>query len=136
MPTVLYYRELTPCEALRRHVTAIFSFVATPLAAPPAGHRVIREIAFRERDPFSSPLFADGHVSLTLNLERAYDGDGARRSVAPAWAVIGAMSAVGPARAPARAEMIGVYFQPGRAAAFLGAPSSVLTDQVLTLEEL
>jgi AraC-like DNA-binding protein len=137
MPTVLYYREFAPCEVLRPHVTAIFSFVSTPLRSePPAGRELIREVAFREQDPFSSPLFADGHVSLTLNLERAYVGDGAWRSVAPAWTVIGAMSAVGPARPAARAEMIGAYFRPGRAAGFLGAPSSVLTDQVLALEEL
>jgi AraC-like DNA-binding protein len=130
------YREFAPCDALRSHVSSFFSFV--PGAADRAAHRrLIREIAFADGDSFSSPLFADGHVSLTLNLDRVCLADGRwLHGVAPVATVIGAMSVVGPERPAGRAEMVGAYFRPGRAAPFLGAPSRVVTDRIVALEDL
>jgi AraC-like DNA-binding protein len=135
-PPIAYYREFAPCDALRAHVLSFFSFV--PGANERAAHRrLIREIAFRDGDSFSSPLFADGHVSLTMNLDRVCLADGRwQHGVVPIATVIGAMSVVGPARPAGRAEMVGAYFRPGRAAPFLGVPSSIVTDQIVGLEDL
>jgi AraC-like DNA-binding protein len=131
-----YYREFAPCEALRGHVLSFFSFVpgANERATP---RRLIREIAFGDGDSFSSPLFADGHVSLTLNLDRLCLANGRwQHGVAPIATVVGAMSVVGPARPAGRPEMVGAYFRPGLAASFLGAPSSIVTDRIVVLDDL
>lgn len=135
-PPIACYREFAPCEALRGHVLSFFSFV--PGANERAARRrLIREIAFGDGDSFSSPLFADGHVSLTLNLDRVCLADGRwQHGVAPIATAIGAMSVVGPARPAGRAEMVGAYFRPGQAAPFLGVPSSIVTDQLVALEDL
>lgn len=99
--------------------------------------RPLREIVFCRGDSFSSPFFADGHVSLAVNFGRACEPDGRWHSAGmPAATVIGAMSVVGPARPGARADMVGAYFLPGRAAHFLGAPSALLTDETVALEDL
>jgi AraC-like DNA-binding protein len=134
---IVVYREFAPCPVLREHVLSFFSFTSAHSVDSTPRRRVIREAAFGAGDPFSSPLFADGHVSLTLNLNHACTADGRWiDSVNPAATVIGAMSAVGPARPPDRAEMVGAYFRAGGAAALIGAPSSAVTDQIVALDDL
>lgn len=135
LPPTAYYREFAPCEALHGHVLSFFSFVPGANERT-TSRRLIREIAFGDGDSFSSPLFADGHVSLTLNLDRVCLADGRWQRVAPNATVIGAMSVVGPSRPAGCAEMVGAYFRPGQAAPFLGAPSSILTDRIVALEDL
>ena len=134
---VVHYREFAPCEALRRHVRSFFSFSpATGCERAPV-RRPLREIVFGRGDLFSAPFFADGHVSLTVTFDRACGPDWCWRSgVTPAATVIGAMSVVGPSRPAARADMVGAWFLPGSAARLLGAPSSLLTDETVALEDL
>jgi len=137
MQPLTCYREYAPCDALRRHVRAYFCFV--PWTAEPAARRaILREVVFGEGDSFCSPLFADGHMSMVLNLGRIcklggrWQGDAA----GPGGVLIGPMSGVGPDPGGVRAEMVGVYFHAARAAAFTGVPSWELTDQIVGLEDL
>ncbi len=61
------YREFAPAPELRGHVRAYFSF--TPGGAPWRGRRpVLREVAITREESFCSPLFADGHTSLVMDL--------------------------------------------------------------------
>ena len=137
VPLVACYREFAPCEALCGHVHSFFSFVPKPAMGAKLARRILLETAFRDGDSFSSPLFADGTVSLVFNFERTCGVDGRwRGGAAASAAVIGAMSVVGGPRAAERAEMLGVYFHAGQAGKFLGAPSSLLTDRIVALDDL
>ena len=136
-PLVACYREFAPCEALRGHVHSFFSFVPKPANRADIRRAIQLETLFGEGDSFSSPLFADGNVSLVFNFDRTCGVGGRWRGGAGAsTAVIGAMSVVGEPRAAERAEMLGVYFRPGQAGKFLGAPGSVVTDRIVALEDL
>ena len=137
LPPVACYREFAPCEALRGHIQSFFSFVPNPLNRFDVRRRVLLETVFGEGDSFSSPLFADGNVSLVFNFDRTCGVDGRwRGGTAMSTVVIGAMSVVGVPRASERAEMLGVYFRPGQAGKFLRAPGSVLADRIVALEDL
>ncbi len=138
MPRVVArYREFAPCEALREHVRAFFSFGQCANQIP-AGRPVTREVLFFENDSFCSPLFADGHVSMVFNFERACAAGGFwhHSSVPPNGKVIGPMSAVGPPTGGERSEMIGVYFLATAASAFTGVPTCALTDAIVDFEDL
>jgi AraC-like DNA-binding protein len=134
---VAWYREFAPAPALREHVRAFFCVASEP-AASESSRPIIREVVAREGDPFSSPLFADGNVSMVFSFERTCGIDGrwrddprSRNSYA-----IGAMNAVGESASDDRPEMLGVYFRVGRAAAFLGVPASELTDRIVPVGDL
>ena len=131
-----WYREFVPCQALHAEVYAIFSFVPGSMSPPP--DRSMRcEIPFR--DPtFCSPQFADGHVSMLFELGHTcgIDGRWRRDAVPPRGSVTGPMSEVGRTRGSDRPDMIGVYFRPGRAAAFLGAATSDLTDRTVGIDDV
>ena len=60
-PAAVHYREFAPCEALREHVRAFFSF-APPLEHTPGGRPLLREVRLREGDPLCPRSVADGHV--------------------------------------------------------------------------
>jgi AraC-like DNA-binding protein len=95
------------------------------------------EIPFR--DPtFCSPQFADGHVSMLFELGHTCCADGRWRSdgAAPRGSVTGPMSEVGRTKGSDRPDMIGVYFRPGRAAAFLRAAMSDLTDRTVAIDDV
>lgn len=135
-PPIVVYREFAPSEPLRAHVRSFFTFTRAGAVEDTPRRRPIFEAAFGAGDSFSSPVFADGHVSLTLSLDQACTPEGRWvDGMHPAATVLGALSAVGPAHAPNRAEMVGVYFGAG-GAALLGAPSSAVTDRVVPLEDL
>ena len=135
-PAFAWYREFAPCEALRADVYRFFSFVPGPLAPAP-GRAPRREIAFPEAT-FCSPQLADGHVSLVFDLGRTCDtaGNWSTDATAPHGTVAGPLSAVGRTDGTDRPEMIGVYFRAGRAAPFLRAPISALTDAAVDIEGL
>jgi AraC-like DNA-binding protein len=136
-PLVACYREFAPCEALRGYVHSFFSFVPNPASRMDVRRRILLETVFAEGDSFSSPLFADGNVSLVFTFDRTCGVDGRwRAGAAMGAAVIGAMSVVGEPRAADRADMLGVYFRAGQAGTFLRAPGSVLTDRIVALEDL
>jgi AraC-like DNA-binding protein len=136
MVPVVWYREFEPCEALRPYVRSFFSFVPSASRTQAPGRRVTLDIPFGATDSFSSPLFADGNVSLIFNLERTCGTDGVWRSAPAETAVIGPMTVVGAPRDAARAEMVGAYFLPGRASPFLRVPTSHLVDRIVALDDL
>ena len=133
---IAWYREFVPCKALHADVSAIFSFVPGSSSPPP--YRSMRcEIPFH--DPtFCSPQFADGHVSMLFELGHTCGVDGHWRCDAPPprGSVTGPMSAVGRTKGSDRPDMIGVYFRPGRAAAFLRVPMSDLTDRTVAIDDV
>jgi AraC-like DNA-binding protein len=136
MPAALaWYREFVPCEALRADVYAFFSFVPAPLRAP--GRALLRDVGF-DRASFSSPQFADGHVSLVFELGRTCDANG--HWVADATGcrgtVIGPMSEVGRTEGVDTPEMIGVYFRAAQVDRFLRVPLSDLTDRAVAVEDV
>jgi AraC-like DNA-binding protein len=95
------------------------------------------EIPFH--DPtFCSPQFADGHVSMLFELGHTCGVDGRWRSdgSAPRGSVTGPMTAVGRTKGSDRPDMIGVYFRPGRAAAFLRAAMTDLTDRTVAIDDV
>jgi AraC-like DNA-binding protein len=75
-------------------------------------------------------------VSLVFELGRTCDAAGRWNAdaAAPRGTVIGPLSAVGRTEGADRPEMIGVYFRAGRAAPFLRAPISDLTDTAVNIE--
>jgi AraC-like DNA-binding protein len=133
---VARYREYAPCAALRDDVDAFFALGPWPGGAAPA-RPVRRELTFTEA-PLCAPQFADGHVSLSLELGRAIDGVG-RWHVAgggPRGTVIGPMTAVGRTVPGPLPETIGAFLRPARAAAVLGVAVSELTDRCVAIEDV
>ena len=135
-PALAHYREFAPCEALRDSVRAFFSFA--PPEPRPARRRIGREVRFGVGDPFCSPVFADGHLSLVCSLGRDYRADGLWHldPAGPRATAIGPMTAVGPADFAGRAHVVGAYFHPARAFLFTRAPASEMTDRVRSLRDL
>jgi AraC-like DNA-binding protein len=134
---VAWYREFAPGPALREHVRAFFCVASEPTAGV-SRRPILREVVAGEGDPFSSPLFADGNLSLVFSFGRTCGVDGRWRDDPggrTAYA-IGAMNAVGESAGDDRPEMLGVYFRGGRAAAFLGVPASELTDRIVPIGDL
>jgi AraC-like DNA-binding protein len=134
---VAAYRELAPCEALRGHVYAFFSFV--PADAITATNRlVLREALFAAGDSFCAPLLADGNISIVLALGRVCDSEGRwhDRPPGPGSEVIGPMTAVGAHSPQERPEMVGVYFRAAQAWPFLHMPISELTDRIVGVDDV
>ena len=135
-PAFARYREFAPCEALSPYVLSFFSFVPANARAPSPERRVTLDVAFAGNDSFSSPLFADGNVSLAFNFERACSVDGSWRDADPSTAVIGPMSYVGAPRNAVCSEMVGVYFRGGRSTPFVLTPARLLKDRIVALDDL
>lgn len=136
-PAAVHYREFAPCEALREHVRAFFSF-APPLERAPGSRPLIRELRFGEGDLLGAPALADGHVSLAFSFEQGWacDGHWRRALSAPRGDVIGPMSAVGATSLDQIPEAVGVFLRAGHACALIGAPPAELADRVVALEDL
>src|SRR5260370_7957818 len=110
---VAYYREFAPCKALREHVRAFFSFV--PRAEKSLASRpIMREVVFGEDDSFSSPLFADGHVSMVCGFGRACHAGGLWFGIpaGPHVKVIGALRTVVSTSGEDHPYILGTYFLP------------------------
>jgi len=133
---VALYREFLPCEALRAHVYAIFSFAPAHVCSTP-DRPLLREVAFQEAT-FCSPQFADGHVSMVFELGRTCDADGrwAGDSLGLCGTVNGPMSGVGRTEGSDRPEMIGICFRPAAVMPFLRIAISELTDRTVMVEDL
>jgi AraC-like DNA-binding protein len=133
---VASYREFAPRPELRSSVYAFFSFVPPDRAA--ADRLLLRETVFREGESFCSPMFADGNVSIVLNLGNvcSIHGQWLTDPLGPHAKIIGPMTTVGVQSDAARPEMLGVYFRPGGAFAFTHAPLSEIKDQVVDLQDL
>jgi AraC-like DNA-binding protein len=130
------YRELAPTPELRGLVRAYFSF--TPGAACWRGQRtVVREVRFTREESFCSPVFADGHASLVIDLGATCRlGQGWTSGTPVRARAIGALRAVGGEAGSDRSEMVGVYFEPGSTAVLLHMPAVELTDRVVDLEQV
>jgi len=129
------YRELAPPPALRAHVRAFFSF--TPGESAPPRHDIVREVRFTREESFCSPLFADGHVSLSLELGRTCAlGTGWTGGAPLRGSLVGAQRRAGPSSPGGCAEILGAYFEPGAASALVGVPAVELTDRLVDLDLL
>jgi AraC-like DNA-binding protein len=136
-PPAAHYREFAPCDALREHVRAYFSF-APPLERVPGARPLIRELCFGEGDLLGAPALADGHVSLAFSFEQGWTSDGHWRPAlsAPRGDVIGPMSAAGATSLDLIPEAMGVFLRAGRVCALIGVPPAELADRVVALEDL
>ena len=133
---IAWYREFVPCRALQADVYSLFSFVPGAARARPC-RPLRREIAF-VAPALCAPQFADGHVSLVFELGQAFDVDGRWHidSRLLRATVTGPLSAVGRTERGDLPETIGVFFRPGRAAPFLRAAISDLTDRTIAVEDV
>ena len=141
-PVIARYREFEPCEALRPHVRAFFTFTAPPEEMPEINsapyRRNAREVICREGDPFWSALFADGHVSVIFCFGPGYRVDRLWVPSAGGFGshVIGAMTAVRMTSPGNPLLQIGAYLRAGKARLFTGVPACELTDRIVALEDL
>jgi AraC-like DNA-binding protein len=135
-PIVASYREFAPCEALKKYVRAIFSYVPGT-AANPTLRKVTCEIVGFRGDSFCPPMFADGHASVALNLGMICRGNGLweRDPAGCRGKVTGAVTRVDSVGVE-RAAMIGVYFHAGQLASFTSVPIHELTNRIVGLEDL
>jgi AraC-like DNA-binding protein len=137
-PVAAAYREFAPGAELRRHVRAFFSFGPPPAAAPRAcGRPITLEVLFRAGDSFCSPLLADGHASLVVDLGATCHVErGWRPGGALGGHVIGAMSGVGATPVAERCAMVGAYFRPGCLPSLAHVAAAELTDRVVPIEDV
>jgi AraC-like DNA-binding protein len=135
-PVVATYREFVPCEALKKYVRAIFSYIPGT-AANPTRRTITCEMVGFMGDSFSPPMFADGHASVALNLGMICRGNGLweRDPAGCRGKVTGAVTRVASAGVE-RPAMIGVYFHGGHLAFFTSVPIHELTNRVVDLEDL
>lgn len=130
------YREFAPTPELQGHVRAFFSFV--PGSARSRGHRtVVREVPIMREDSFCSPLFADGHTSLVMDLGATCRlGQGWTYGAPVCARALGALRKVGGPAGNVRSAMLGAYLGPGSTATLLHVPAIELTDQVVNVEDI
>lgn len=134
---VARYREFEPCPPLRDYVRSFFTFTVPVLADEP--RRVIRrEHLFNTPGSYTTPLFADSHVSMSFSFGSGY-------RVGALWTqaekgscghVIGPMSVAHPAAHGECLIQVGAYFRSVRAKSFFAAPVHELADRVLPLSDL
>jgi len=131
-----WYREFTPCEALRADVYALFSFVPGPALASPS-RTLLREVALR-KTIVCAPQFADGHVSIRFEVGQTCDAEGRWRADSNAFGetVIGPMSGVGRTDGLDLSETVGAYFRPGCASRFFDIPFLDLADAAVGLGDI
>jgi AraC-like DNA-binding protein len=129
------YREFAPCEALKDHVRAFFSFTP-PSDRSVVTRRMTSEVIFRPGHSFCSPMFADGHASIVFDLGMACHLDGVWRPDLFRGRLIGAVTCVGPVLDSTRPEMVGAYFQGGQIPSVAHLPAFEFTDKVVPLEDV
>jgi len=133
VPAIAWYREFAPCEALRPHVRALFSFGPDP--APP--QRLLqREVGFSDLTS-CSPQFADGHASMLFELGRMCTLDGRWSEVTSCGGTVtGPKTAVGRIAAGDLPQMLGILFRPSASAAsLLGVALPALTDRTIAIDD-
>lgn len=131
------YREFDPCPPLRDYVRCFFTF-AVPAAIDEPRRAVRRERLFNAPGSYTTPLFADSHVSISFSFGFGYRVEGLwiqaeERSCAH---VIGPMSTAHPAAHGERIIEVGAYFRPIRAKSFFAAAPRELADRILPLSDL
>jgi AraC-like DNA-binding protein len=134
-PVLVTYREFLPAPELRRHVRAFFSFI--PAASRLGDRPITRQVEFGAGDSFCAPLFADGHMSIVIDLPASCRlGQGWEFGTPLRARAIGPMRTASASPDDVRAEMIGAYLEPGAALGLLRVPASELTDRVVDLDDV
>ena len=131
------YREFEPCPELRDFVRRFFTFAAP--AVPDRPRRAVRlERVFASWEVYTTPLFADSHVSMSFSFGSGYRVDGLwnQSEERNCGHVIGAMSAAHPAVHGERVIEVGAYFRPLRAKHFFAAAPYELSDHIHPLVDL
>jgi AraC-like DNA-binding protein len=134
MQPVARYREFDPCPPLRGYVRCFFTFSVPAGTCQP--HRPIRrERLYRAPESYTTPLFADSHVSLSFTFGIGYRVDGLWSQAEAGYCghVIGPMSAAHAASHGDRIVQVGAYLRPARAKCFFATPAGELTDRILPL---
>jgi AraC-like DNA-binding protein len=130
---ILVYREFAPAPELRGQVRSFFTLSRGGAASRDRG--AFREVTFANGESFCSPLFADGHPSIVVDLGAACRM-GAGWVAAPLAArVIGPMRSVGGGAGDTRPEAVGAYLNPGSMQGLLDASALSITDKVARLED-
>jgi AraC-like DNA-binding protein len=134
---VARYREFDPCPPLREYVRSFFTFTV-PVAADEPRRAISRERLFNARGVYTTPLFADSHVSMSFSFGSGYCVNGlwTQAEERNCGHVIGPMSAAHPAAHGERIIEVGAYFRPARAKSFFAAAACELADRILPLSDL
>ncbi len=132
------YREFAPSPALRPYVSRLFSFSVPAAADDDPGPALLRDIPFGTGDPFSSPLFADGHASIVFTFGTGYRVDGLWEPGprGPCGHLIGPMTTARPASLGTAIQQVGAYFHPAQVRAFTRVPAAELADRVTAVADL
>ncbi len=128
------YREFPPCSSLSPYVRAYFTY---SVPARPLGNsrKPSRHILFPECPPCTSPLFADGNVSIVFSFGESYRVEGL-------WAgghsghVIGAITSARLATHGDAVVQVGTYLRTGRSSALTHVPASELTDRIVSVDDV
>jgi len=134
--------EYAPSPALRPYVCSYGHFVSAS-AHPVGGLRPDfngrgRRGVFYECDPLVELAPPSGHLTLCFNLGDPFtfsNGFG-RSELRGSGHLTGALSRRAKMELGRRVELFGVVFRPGRARAFLGFPTDLVTDRFTPLEDL
>ena len=131
------YREFDPCPPLRDYVRCFFTFTA-PAGADEPRRAIRRERLFSAPGSYTTPLFADSHVSICFSFGSGYCVDSlwSQAKERNCGHVIGPMSAAHPAAHGDRIVEVGAYFRPARAKCFFATAAHELTDRILPLADL
>jgi AraC-like DNA-binding protein len=131
------YREFDPCPALRSHVRRFYTFAA-PAEPDTPTRPVKRELLYQSAGSISTPLFADGHMSIAFSFGSGYRIDGlwSTSESRKCGHVIGAMSTAHPATHGEQVIEVGAYLQPAQAGLFLKWAAWELTDRILPICDL
>jgi AraC-like DNA-binding protein len=134
---VARYREFDPCLPLRDYVRCFFTFTA-PAEADHPRRAISRERLFNVPGSYTTPLFADSHLSMSFSFGAGYRVDGLWHQIDErnCGHVIGPMSAAHPAAHGDRIIQVGAYFRPVRAKCFFAVAPHELTDRIVSLSDL
>jgi len=136
---VARYREFDPCPPLRDSVRSFFTFVV-PATTDEPRRQIRHERLFNAAGAgaYTTPLFADSHVSISFSFGSGY-------RVGELWKqaeerncghIIGPMSAAHPAAHGERIIEVGAYFRPVQARSFFAPAAHELANRILPLADV
>lgn len=134
---IAQYREFDPCPALRNYVRRFFTFTVPPGNDEP--RRAVRcERLFDTPGAYTTPLFADSHLSLSFSFGSGYRVDGLWRQSEEKHCghVIGPMSGAHQAAHGERVVEVGAYFHSMQARTFFATAAHELANRILPLSDL
>jgi AraC-like DNA-binding protein len=131
------YREIEPCESLKPYVRALFSFVPG-FGEELEGRRIFLKALFGPGDPYTAPLFADGHSSLVFHLGMMCQPSGLWRHDLREFRgiVVGATTAADPVWNAQQPAMLGAYFHAAQFSSFTTLPARELTNRIVAVDDV